>query len=155
MFFQIPVHIGSKTAMVVPYVGDSYHGCDGFNGVSFPEQPDVSKVSGELAVDAIRRLAREHPGEITMVCLAPLTNLALALKVDVEATNGLKELVLMGGNVEGVGNTTIAAEFNFHADPEAAHVVMEVSKFPITVVSWELCYKYIDIPMVITSSICM
>ncbi len=134
--------------MVVPFAGDSYQGCDGFNDVSFPEQPDISKVSGELAVDAIRRLVKKHPREITMVCLAPLTNLALALKVDEEVTNGLKELVLMGGNVEGIGNMTIAAEFNFHSDPEAAHVVMDVSRFPITVVSWELCYKYINIPMV-------
>ncbi len=84
-----------------------------------------------------------------MLCLAPLTNLALALKVDPGLSSHLKEVVLMGGNIEGVGNTTIAAEFNFLADPEAAFVVLDrAAPCPVTVVSWELCYKYIHIPMV-------
>ncbi len=91
-------------------------------------------------------------GEVTMVCLAPLTNLALALKTAPSVAADLKEVVLMGGNIEGVGNTSIAAEFNFHADPEAAFVVLDAARCPVVVVSWELCFKYIHIPMVSSTS---
>ncbi len=83
-----------------------------------------------------------------MVCLAPLTNLALTLKVSPSVATDLKEVVLMGGNIEGVGNMSIAAEFNFHADPEAAFVVLDAARCPVVMVSWELCFKYIHIPMV-------
>ena len=47
----------------------------------------------------------------------------------------------MGGNSEGIGNASVAAEFNFHADPEAAHVVVESARCPVTIVPWETCYK--------------
>ena len=51
----------------------------------------------------------------------------------------------MGGNSEGIGNASVAAEFNFHADPEAAHVVLEAASAAarclVTVVPWETCYK--------------
>ena len=47
----------------------------------------------------------------------------------------------MGGNSEGIGNASVAAEFNFHADPEAAHVVVGSARCPVTIVPWETCYK--------------
>ena len=50
-------------------------------------------------------------------------------------------LFLMGGNSEGIGNASVAAEFNFHADPEAAHVVIETARCPVIIVPWETCYK--------------
>ena len=50
-------------------------------------------------------------------------------------------LFIMGGNSEGIGNASVAAEFNFHADPEAAHVVVELARCPVTIVPWETCYK--------------
>ena len=47
----------------------------------------------------------------------------------------------MGGNSEGIGNASVATEFNFHADPEAALVVVETATCPVTLVPWETCYK--------------
>ncbi len=82
------------------------------------------------------------------MCLAPLTNIALAFKIDPSVTGKLKDMVIMGGNSEGVGNTTMAAEFNFYADPEAAFVVLNKAACPLFVVTWELCFKYVDMPMV-------
>ncbi len=164
--------------MVVPFDNqEAYHGTNGFNDIKFDSLPDTSRVSSESAVDAIRRIVAAHPGElssidiikisryfyiffsffflfcpgeVTMLCLAPLTNLALALKVDPSLSSHLKEVVLMGGNIEGMGNTamSVAAEFNFLADPEAAFVVLNcASPCPVTIISWELCFKYFNIPM--------
>ncbi len=118
-----------------------------FKFVSLPPS-DLTIISNEGAVDAIIRLAKTYPGEVTMVCLAPLTNLGLALKSDPSVASQLKEVVIMGGNMEGVGNASIAAEFNFHSDPEAAYVVLDVIKCPVILVSWELCMKYTRIPKV-------
>ncbi len=56
----------------------------------------------------------------------------------------------MGGNTEGVGNTTLAAEFNFHADPESAYVVLEMADCPTFIVAWELCSRYTNVSMVST-----
>ena len=70
------------------------------------------------------RLARERPGELTLVALAPLTNLALALRLDPTLPSRIARLVVMGGAVNGRGNTErVPAEFNIGFDPEAAHVV--------------------------------
>ena len=60
---QIPVHMGSKEAMVVPYDNkEGYHGSDGFNDLKFDSLPDTSRVSSESAVDAIRKIVAAHPG---------------------------------------------------------------------------------------------
>ena len=83
-----------------------------------------------------------------MICLAPLTNLALALKTDKNLATNLKEIFIMGGNVEGIGNVSIASEFNFHADPEAAYAVLDSTKCPTVIVTWEMCYKYVKPCMV-------
>ena len=53
----------------------------------------------------------------------------------------------MGGNHEGIGNVTKAAEFNFFADPEAAHTVLRLTACPTTIASWELSYKYNFVPL--------
>ena len=70
------------------------------------------------------RLTRAHPGLVTLVALGPLTNLAIGLLADPGLGERLASLVIMGGNMEAIGNVTPSAEFNFHADPEAAHTVL-------------------------------
>ena len=84
-------------------------------------------------------------GEITIVTLGPLTNIALAMKLNKSFEAKVKNFVVMGGNMEGVGNTTSAAEFNFYADPEAAHVVLkrlqDLDVVKAKLVTWEVCRK--------------
>ena len=58
-----------------------------------------------------------------MVAVGPLTNVALAMKADPELPARIKEIYIMGGNKEGIGNITQTGEFNFVADPEAAYTV--------------------------------
>ena len=76
------------------------------------------------AVSVFSRLTRAHPGEVTLVALGPLTNLAIGLLADPGLGERLASLFIMGGNMEAIGNVTTSAEFNFHADPEAAHTVL-------------------------------
>ena len=71
--------------------------------------------------------AAKHEGELVIAAIGPLTNLALACKLDIGFPQRVKALYVMGG-AERAGNVTPASEFNFHCDPEAAHLVLK--KFP-------------------------
>jgi len=140
---DIPVYRGAKEALVIPYPHEEhYHGLDGFNDVKFDTTPDVGRVSDEPAWEAISRLTKEHPNEITLVAIGPLTNVAIAMKADPGLAERLGEIFIMGGNTEGIGNVTECAEFNFHADPEAAFTVLRLTRCPTTIAPWELSYKY-------------
>lgn len=85
-------------------------------------------VQAEHSVSSLIRYVNENPGEITLICLGPLTNLALALRLDPLVANHLKELFIVGGNVEGQGDISTCAEQNFLFDPEAAHIVLQEIK---------------------------
>ncbi len=67
------------------------------------------------------------------------------MKADSRFIGQIKSVLLMGGNTEGIGNASVAAEFNFYADPEAAYVVLRNTDKPITIVGWELCYLYTNL----------
>ena len=81
---------------------------------------------------AVERLISEierHPGEITILAVGPLTNIALALKLQPDIETKIKQIVMMGGNVRSAGNASPAAEFNFWFDAEAARLVLR-SRIP-------------------------
>jgi len=140
---DIPVYRGAKEALVVPYPSEEhYHGLDGFNDIKFPTTPDIGRIQEEPAWNAISRLTKEYPNEVTLVAIGPLTNVAIAMKADPGLAERIGELFIMGGNIEGFGNVTEAAEFNFHADPEAAYTVLRLTRCPTTIAPWELSYKY-------------
>ena len=115
------------------------HGLDGFGDIGYA--PSARSVEIEPAALAILRLAREHAGKLVIVAMAPLTNLALALRLDPELPSRVARLVVMGGAVTGRGNTTVSAEFNIGFDPEAAYIVF--SAWPlIELVDWELTTRH-------------
>lgn len=116
------------------------HGKDGLGDVGYPEPK--AQASDEQAALALLRLTRERPGELTLVALAPLTNLALALRLDPGLPERVARLVVMGGAVTGLGNTgKVPAEFNVGFDPEAAHVVFDA--FPqFDLVDWEATLRH-------------
>ena len=99
------------------------HGDDGFGDTGYP--PPKRQAETEHAALAILRLSHQYAGKLMLVALGPLTNLALALKLDQTLPSRIARLVVMGGAVTGHGNITAAAEFNIACDPEAAHVVFE------------------------------
>ncbi|KAJ8966093.1 hypothetical protein NQ317_008768 [Molorchus minor] len=74
-----------------------------------------------------------------MICMGPLTNLALAIKLYNDLCIKIKDVWIMGGNNTAVGNITSAAEYNFYMDPEAAYIVLESLKCPIIILPWETC----------------
>ncbi|MDF4002406.1 nucleoside hydrolase [Luteibacter sahnii] len=137
-----PVFAGCPSPLVRAPEEDAafVHGADGFGDVGFPEPRH--RAEAEHAALALIRLTREHPGELTLVALGPLTNLALAVRLDPSLPERVKRLVIMGGAVTGRGNTgKVPAEFNIGFDPEAAHVVFEA--FPLfDLVDWEATVRH-------------
>src|SRR5699024_8868760 len=120
---QTPVFPGCALPLVLPPLDDAalVHGADGFGDVGFAEP--APQAADEHAALALLRLTREHPGELTLVALGPLTNLALALRLDPSLPERVARLVVMGGAVNGHGNTlSVPAEFNIGCDPEAERV---------------------------------
>jgi len=136
-----PVFAGCPTPLVrMPEEDAAFvHGLDGFGDVGFGEPK--AQASDETAALALLRLTREHP-DLTLIALAPLTNLALAVRIDPTLPQRVKRLVIMGGAVTGHGNTGIVpAEFNVGFDPEAAHVVFEAFPF-FELVDWEATLRH-------------
>jgi purine nucleosidase len=137
---EIPVAGGASGPLVRKLITAAYvHGENGLAGVEFPV-PTIKPVA-EHAVDLIVRLARQYPGEITLVPIGPLTNIALALRSAPELAQIIPQIVLMGGSFSG-GNVTPAAEFNFYVDPEAAAMVFD-SGIPITMVGLDVTRKVV------------
>ncbi len=116
------------------------HGIDGFGDAGMAEPKH--QPANEHAALALSRLSRAAPGELTLVALAPLTNLALAVRLDPGLPQRIRRLVVMGGAVNAHGNMRRApVEFNVGFDPEAAHVVFEnFGEFEL--VDWELTLRH-------------
>ncbi|CAN0345131.1 unnamed protein product [Lampetra fluviatilis] len=141
---RVPVFLGASLPLLAkPKHATRFHGNDGLG--DSPDPPDPRPVAvkeqKEHAVNALVRLAKENPGQITLVALGPLTNVALATRMDPDFTSRLKELFIMGGTVEAHGNFTASGEFNFVADPEAAYVVLETCSCPLLIASWEFTVR--------------
>jgi purine nucleosidase len=135
---DIPVAAGASVPLVRQLITASYvHGENGLGGVDFP--PPKTKPAKETATEIIRRIVRANPGQISIVAIGPLTNVATALRADPELAAMIPAIVMMGGSLSG-GNVTPAAEFNFYVDPEATHIVFH-SGIPITMVGLDVTRK--------------
>ena len=137
---DIPVFAGCPLPLVRSAADAAHvHGADGFGDTGY--LPSRRIAASEHAALAMLRISREHAGEVTIVALAPLTNLALALRFDPTLPQRVPRLVVMGGAVSGRGNTTLAAEFNVGFDPEAAAIVF--GAWPrLELVDWELTVRH-------------
>lgn len=137
---SIPVYPGCDRPLIIEPEDASYvHGRDGFGDVAYT--PAQRQPESEHAALAILREAKAHKGRLQLVTLGPLTNLALAVRLDPDLPTRLERLVVMGGAVSGKGNTNISAEFNIAFDPEAAAIVFDA--FPhIEVVDWEAVLRH-------------
>lgn len=135
---DFPVAAGASSPLVRKLVTAAYaHGDNGLAGVEFPAAR--LEPAHEPAANIIGRLVRENPGEVSIVGIGPLTNIALALRQDPEIIPMVRNIVLMGGSLSG-GNVTPAAEFNFYVDPEAAAVVFD-SGIPVRMVGLDVTRK--------------
>ncbi|MCC8364163.1 nucleoside hydrolase [Lysobacter sp. A6] len=119
-----PVFAGATGPLLHPSRDAGYvHGRDGFGEIGY--DAPARNAETEHAALAILRLSHVHAGKLLLVCLGPLTNLALALRLDPTLPSRVARLVVMGGAVTAHGNITAAAEFNIAFDPEAAHIVFQ------------------------------
>ena len=135
---DIPVAAGAKAPLLRRLVTATYaHGENGLGGAVFPE-PKTKPVK-EPAAELISQVVGRFPGEVKLLTIGPLTNIATALNTDPELAGLVRALVMMGGSLSG-GNITPAAEFNIYVDPEAARIVFQ-SGIPITMVGLDVTRK--------------
>lgn len=142
---DVPVAKGALHPLTGNYRGSSglVHGHDGQANLNLPlptTQP-ISQSAAEFIIEQVNKA----PGEITLVPIGPLTNLALALRLAPEIASKVKEVVIMGGNIFSVGNATPAAEANILSDPEAADVVLG-AEWPITLIGLDVTLKVVMPP---------
>jgi purine nucleosidase len=132
-----PVYEGAPRPLLrEPHYAYFFHGPDGMGDMRYPP-PKRPAAAGQAVYELIRRFAAA-PGEISLVTLGPLTNIALALNLEPRLAGWVKECYVMGGAACTVGNITPAAEYNIWCDPEAARIVFH-SGMKILMVGWELC----------------
>jgi ribosylpyrimidine nucleosidase len=127
-----PVYAGAKIPLIRKQeVCEAIHGASGLDGVTFP--PLTRKVEKEHAVDFLVETLRKAKEPITIVSTGPLTNIALALRLDPSIEKNIAKFVIMGGSYQ-MGNVSPAAEFNILTDPEACYIVMNtnVPKYMVT-----------------------
>lgn len=140
---SIPVHRGADRPLTQPIIDAKYvHGDDGLGGAPRPAKQEAPTSDDAIGVLIRTFKAAAQKGEkVDILMIGPLTNLALALRLDPSIVDGIGTLTIMGGNVYGRGNTTPAAEFNIYADPEGAHVVLTAG-IETVVIPWEPCLTH-------------
>ncbi|XP_062117565.1 uridine nucleosidase 1 isoform X1 [Humulus lupulus] len=120
---DLPIAEGSPEPLKggEPRVADFIHGSDGMGNIFLPSPKGkkIEKHASEFLVDKVS----EYPGEVSVLALGPLTNIALAIKRDSSFAKNLKRLVILGGAFFTLGNVNPAAEANIYGDPEAADIV--------------------------------
>jgi purine nucleosidase len=119
---DVPVFLGREQPLVKPL--ETSTETHGPRGLGYAELPEARRpLEKGQAADALVELARARPGEVSLVTLGPLTNLAVALDREPSLPTLLGSFVLMGGAYRGPGNTTPTSEWNIHVDPDAAKAV--------------------------------
>lgn len=137
---SVPVYRGADKPLIRPLeTAQDVHGMDGMGDIGLPLR-DRTPAPGH-AVDAMLEVIERSAGDLTLVTLGPLTNVALALQRDPSIATKVSRCVVMGGIGFGYGNVTPVAEYNIWVDPEAAKLVFE-SGLPITMVGWDMSCRY-------------
>lgn len=138
---DVPVFRGcAKPLVAEPHFAAYVHGEDGLGDAEIP----VSKKrpQNKHAAQALVDYANENPGEIDLIAIGPLTNLAVAQQLDPDLPDKFASLSIMGGAVYAKGNINITAEFNVYVDAEAARSVFE--RWPmVRILSWEMTMEHL------------
>lgn len=100
------------------------------------------RYAARQAVDVLIDKIMGAPGEISLLTFGPLTNLALAVRLEPNLVSAVQEVIVLGGALRSPGNTTPLAEYNLHADPHAAHIVFH-SGLPLTLVPLDATHQAI------------
>lgn len=131
-----PVYLGAAGPMRRELVtGQDVHGKSGMGDAVAPQS--VRPPSDGIAAIELVEIAKRQPGELTLVTLGPLTNIAIALLLDPAFLTRFERVVVMGGAPDAHGNITAVAEYNFWADPEAADLVLG-AEGSVQLVGWDI-----------------
>uniref|UniRef100_UPI003F4953C1 nucleoside hydrolase n=1 Tax=Nonomuraea bangladeshensis TaxID=404385 RepID=UPI003F4953C1 len=135
---DIPVHPGCERPMTRPYSSaQQVHGQDGMGDLGLPE-PARAPEAGH-AVDVLLSCPLRHPGELTLITLGPLTNVAAALLRDRDLFTRYRHVYCMAGAADMRGNISATAEYNVWADPEVARVVLQAATPDrVTWIGWDV-----------------
>ena len=132
---NIPVYRGCSQPLTRKLeTSKFFHGKDGL-GDTGPYNPR-QKAENEDGVDRIISLVNNHPKEIEIIAIGPLTNIARAFQKHPSIIKKIKKLYVMGGIGEGKGNITQHAEFNFWVDPDAADIILN-SGIEVRLIAWD------------------
>ena len=135
-----PVYVGIEGPMLRSLETAQFcHGQDGMGDIGLP-LTGRTPAEGH-AVDMLIETIHTFAGQITLVTLGPLTNVATALLRDPSIAEAVERCVIMGGIGFGYGNIVPAAEYNIWVDPDAAKIVFE-SGLPIQMVGWDVSHKH-------------
>ncbi len=136
---EVPVARGFSLPLVQPsLLAPETHGNAGIGYARLP--PTTAKPVEQHSVDFLIERILSAPGEMTLVCIGPLTNVAVAIRKEPRIIQAVKDVIIMGGAIRHQGNTTPLAEFNVFVDPHAAHIVYH-SGMPITLVPLDVTYQ--------------
>jgi inosine-uridine nucleoside N-ribohydrolase len=136
---DIPVYKGAaKPLLRDPREGwaGPVHGGDALGNTDFP-LPEIAPQEGHAALEIIRRVM-SSPGDITVLALGRMTNIALALTLEPGLAQAVKEIIVMGGAVYVPGNVSQVASANLHEDPESASILYR-SGAPLAQVGLDVC----------------
>jgi len=138
---HVPVVKGCDLPLVQPsLLAPETHGGQGLGYAQLPA-PKTGPLP-RRGCDFLTEKIMANPGEITLVAIGPLTNLAIAIRQEPRIIENVKEVFIMGGAMRHEGNTTPLAEFNTFVDPHAAHIVYH-SGMPITLVPLDVTYQVV------------
>lgn len=144
---NVPVHAGCDRPILRPLeVAASIHGETGLDGVELPT-PTRPLDQGHAVNWIIETVMSHEPDTITLVPTGPLTNIAMAVRMEPRIVERVHEIVLMGGGYH-VGNWSAVAEFNIKVDPEAAHIVFNEPWKRLTMVGLDLTHQALCTPEV-------
>ncbi len=140
---RVPVHAGMAKPLTRPLqTAQDVHGNDGMGDIGLPVRG--RRPAPGHAVDVLLDAVAATPGELTLVTLGPLTNIAMAVLRDPAFPSRVRRCITMGGTAALPGNVTPLAEYNAWVDPEAAEIVFQ-SGMPITMVGWDVSRQYATI----------
>ncbi len=143
---DVEVALGSSRPLVRELqIAEDIHGESGLDGFEFP---DLERdFSDKHAVTFLIDILRQSEEKITIVTTGPMTNVALAMRLEPKIIENIEEVVLMGGSY-GYGNVSPAAEFNILVDPEAAHIVF-TSGLKVSMMGLDVTRKVLALPSVV------
>jgi purine nucleosidase len=145
---KVPVYMGAAKPLVRELsTAQHVHGIDGMGDIGLVATSlarSQLKPDPGYAPDKLIELADQHDGELVLVTLGPLTNVALALAKRPDIAKKISRCYMMGGTSDNYGNITPVSEFNIWADPESAEVVF-ASGMPVTMIGWDISRKYAEI----------